>query len=129
MILGLFGSQYASAETTFFDNKTTFLILSSETSPTGPCGPKTIFNSENKCIPDLSQVCGAGTIPDFDALMCFGLSMEAVGGAILDINTVSLLVGAIGTNPVITGLVGITIAGVAGQAIWFIHRRKKSENS
>jgi len=48
-----------------------------------------------------------------------------IGGALMDIDTISLLVGAIGTNPVITGLVGITIAGVAGQAVWFVHRRKK----
>jgi len=93
------------------------------------CGAKTVLNSDNQCIPDLSQVCGQGTFPDFDALMCFGLAMEAVGGAFLDIDSVSLLVGAIGTNPVITGLVGITLGGVAAQAIWFVHRRKKSENS
>jgi len=84
-----------------------------------------VLNSDNQCIPDLSQVCGQGTIPDFDALMCFGLVMGAVGGELLEINTVSLLVGAIGTNPVITAIVGITIAGVAGQAAWFIHKRKK----
>jgi len=48
-----------------------------------------------------------------------------IGGELLDINTVSLLVASIGTNPIITGLVGITLAGVAGQAVWFIHRRKK----
>jgi len=59
----------------------------------------------------------------------FPLSMSMIGGELLDINTVSLLVGAIGTNPVITGLVAITLAGVAGQAVWFVHRRKKSENS
>ena len=48
-----------------------------------------------------------------------------IGGALLEINSVSLLVGAIGVNPIITGLVGITIAGVAGQTVWFVHRRKK----
>ncbi len=54
--------------------------------------------------------------------------MGMIGGELLDIDTMSLFIGAIGVNPVITGLVGITIAGVAGQAIWFVHRRK-SENS
>ena len=39
-----------------------------------------------------------------------------------------LFEGAIGVNPVITGLVGITLAGVAAQAIWFVNSRKKSEN-
>jgi len=52
-----------------------------------------------------------------------------IGGVLLDIDTMSLFVGAFGVNPVITGLVGITIAGVAGQVVWFVHRRRKSENS
>jgi hypothetical protein len=52
--------------------------------------------------------------------------MNAVGGELLDINTVSLLVGAMGVNPVITALMGITIAGIVGQTVWFVHRRKKN---
>lgn len=88
------------------------------------CGPKTFLNEQRQCVPDLDAICGSGTIPDFNLLMCFGLVMGAVGGELLEINTVSLLVAAIGTNPVITALVGITIAGVAGQAVWFIHKRK-----
>jgi len=57
----------------------------------------------------------------------FPLNMGSmIGGELLDINTVSLLIASIGVNPVITALVGITIAGVAGQAIWFVHRRRKS---
>ena len=52
-----------------------------------------------------------------------------VGGYLIDIDNASLFVAVIGTTPVLTGLVGITLAGVAGQAVWFIHRRKKSENS
>ena len=52
-----------------------------------------------------------------------------IGGELLDINTASLLIGAIGVNPVITGLIGITLVGVVGQAVWFVHRRRKSENS
>jgi len=57
---------------------------------------------------------------------CFAEALNSmIGGELLAINTVPLLVGAIGTNPIITGLVGITIAGVAGQAVWFVHRRKK----
>jgi len=106
------------------------LTTFTDTIPPLSCGPKTIVNiDDNQCVPDLSKVCGQGTFPDFNALMCFGLAMETVGGALLDINTASLLVAAIGTNPVITGLVAVTIAGVAGQAIWFVHRRRKSENS
>jgi len=56
---------------------------------------------------------------------CFAQALSnIIGGVLLDINTVSLLVGAIGTNPIITGLVGITIAGIAGQTAWFVHRRR-----
>jgi len=61
---------------------------------------------------------------------CFAQALSnIIGGELLAINTLPLLVGAIGVNPIITGLVGITLAGVAGQAVWFVHRRKKSENS
>jgi len=49
-----------------------------------------------------------------------------IGGALLDIDTTALLVVTVGTNPVITGLVGITLAGVTGQAIWFLHKKKKN---
>ena len=55
----------------------------------------------------------------------FPMDMSMIGGELLDINTVSLLVGAIGTNPVITGLVAVSIAGVVGQAVWFVHKKKK----
>jgi hypothetical protein len=51
---------------------------------------------------------------------------DAVGGNILEIDNYALFVAAIGTNPVITALVGITLAGIAGQALWFVNRRKNS---
>ena len=54
---------------------------------------------------------------------------NVIGGNILEIDNYALFVAAIGTNPIITGLIGITLAGVAGQAVWFVHRRKNSENS
>ena len=50
--------------------------------------------------------------------------MSMVGGIPLDIDTVSLFIGAIGVNPVITGLVAITMGGVAAQAIWFVNSRR-----
>jgi len=52
-----------------------------------------------------------------------------VGGYLIDIDNTSLFVAVIETNPVITGLIGITLAGIAGQALWVIHRRKNSKNS
>ena len=51
---------------------------------------------------------------------------NVIGGNILEIDNYALFVAAVGTNPVITGLVGITLVGVAGQALWFVHRRKNS---
>jgi len=57
---------------------------------------------------------------------CFAEVLASmVGGILLSIDTTAVLVGAIGTDPVITGLVAITMAGIAGQAAWFIHRRKR----
>ncbi len=108
-----------------------------------PCGPNTFesggecvpisslaFCGEHTeeilglCVPILAELCSTGTMIDMG--VCTAQAMGSmIGGALLDINTVSLLVGAIGTNPVITGLVGITIAGVAAQAIWFVKSRKK----
>jgi len=38
-------------------------------------------------------------------------------------------VASIGTNPVIAGMFAVTVAGVVGQAVWFVHRRKKSNKS
>ena len=56
---------------------------------------------------------------------CFAEIMAMIGGVLLSIDKTALLVGAIGTDPVITGLVALTMAGIAGQTAWFIHRRKK----
>lgn len=91
------------------------------------CGDKTM-EVAGICVPDLSQICQTGTF-DQD-MMCFATSTgQVIGGYLIDINSASLFVSAIGVNPVITGLVGITIAGITGQAVWFVHRRNKSENS
>jgi len=51
---------------------------------------------------------------------------NVIGGKILEIDNYTLLVAITETNPVLTGLVGITLAGIAGQAVWFVHRRKNS---
>jgi len=58
---------------------------------------------------------------------CFEQVLSAIGGVLMNIDTTALLVASIGTNPVITGLVALTMAGIAGQAAWFIHRRKKKK--
>jgi len=93
------------------------------------CGPKT-EDIAGFCVPNIVEICAVGTTPNFDTFMCFAESMSSmIGGELLEINTVSLLVGAIGTNPIITGLVAITLAGIVGQAAWYVHKSKKSENS
>jgi len=50
--------------------------------------------------------------------------MSMIGGELLDLDTMALFVGAIGVNPVITGLVAITMGGVAAQAIWYVNSRR-----
>ena len=91
------------------------------------CGAGTIL-AGNECVPDLAFLCNGGSMIENGICVCQQLG-SMIGGELLEINTVSLLVGAIGTNPIITGLVAVTIAGVAGQAIWFVHRRKKNNSS
>ena len=54
--------------------------------------------------------------------------MSMIGGELLDIDTLSLFVGAIRVNPVITGLVAITMGGVAAQAIWYVNSRRVKKN-
>jgi hypothetical protein len=90
------------------------------------CGPQTFLNQLNQCVPDLDQICGQGTI--ISEMQCIAQQMNnLIGGTLLEIDNYSLFVGAIGTNPVITGLVGITIAGLAGQVVWFVHRKKSQQ--
>ena len=61
---------------------------------------------------------------------CFAEALGSmIGGTLLEIYTMALLVGAIGTNPIITGLIGSTLAGVVVQTVWFVHIRRKSKNS
>ena len=90
------------------------------------CGPKT-EPIAGICVPKLDEICLTGTmIEPTQMLTCIAQAASSmIGGALLGIDTTSLLVASIGTNPVITALVGITIAGVAGQAAWFVHKRKK----
>ena len=61
------------------------------------------------------------------ALINFPMGMSMVGGIPLDIDTLSLFIGAIGVNPVITGLVAITMGGVAAQAIWYVNSRRRKD--
>ena len=71
-----------------------------------------------------SQCEGAAVLIDNH---CFAEAIGmAVGGELIEVDRVSLLVGAIGVNPVITGIFAITFGGIAGQVAWFIHKRKKN---
>ena len=102
-------------------------LSSGPPTPVGSCQNGAVLDANDHCVPDFPNICSTGTmIEPTQMLTCIAqVAGSMIGGALLDINTLSLLVGAIGVNPIITGLVGITIAGVAGQAVWFIHRRKK----
>ncbi len=91
------------------------------------CGQNTLDMS-GICVPDLNQICGSGTM--ISQGMCIVEQMgQMVGGTLLELDNYALLVASIGTNPVITGLVGITLAGVAVQVAWFIHKKKNSNKS
>lgn len=80
------------------------------------------------CVPDLAQICGQGTI--ISGMQCVAQQVNnIIGGVLLDIDNTALFVAAIGTNPVITGLVAVTIAGVSGQAIWYLHKKQNSNKS
>ncbi|MGQ0790755.1 MAG: MopE-related protein [Nitrosopumilaceae archaeon] len=86
------------------------------------CGQNTIEIS-GICVPDLAQICGQGTI--ISGMQCIAQQMgQMIGGTILEIDNYALFVAAIGVNPVITGLVGITIVGITGQVVWFIYMKK-----
>jgi len=100
------------------------------------------YNIDN-IVMSISDFCtapflGFGSVPDPTlATQCQGAAVllnnhcfadalaSMVGGILLSIDTTGVLVAGIGNDPVITGLVAITMAGIAGQTAWFIHRRKK----
>ena len=109
-----------------------FCVAPSTPSPTpsAACQNGAVLDGTGHCVPDLNQICSTGTIIEpTQMLTCIAQAAGSmIGGALLEINSVSLLVGSIGTNPVITGLVGITLVGITGQAVWFVHRRKKNSS-
>ncbi len=70
--------------------------------------------------------CQDGTVLDAnDHCVCELQNNQCIGGVIIDTDAVSLLAGTIGIDPLLTGLIGITIGGLAVQAVWFVHRRRK----
>ncbi len=139
----LFGADLTGADLTNANlNCLNHPICLSDNEPPLTCGPNTfesggecipiaelVFCGEHTeeilgfCVPILAELCSTGTMIDMG--VCTAQAMGSmIGGWLLDIDTTALLVASIGTNPVITTLMGITIAGVAGQAVWFVHRRK-----
>ncbi len=49
----------------------------------------------------------------------------AVGGIMIPVDAVVLLAAAIGVDPLITGLLVLSMVGVSAQVVWLIHRKKK----
>ncbi len=84
----------------------------------------TTLQSGFACTANLNAICGEGTL--ISGLQCIGLAMQAVGGTLLQINTLAVLGAAIGVDPLITGLVVIIMLGVTGQVAWFVHRKKRN---
>jgi len=89
------------------------------------CGAGTIQVGV-ECTPNLNEICGEGTF--ISGLQCLGLGLQAIGGIFVEIDALAVLGAAVGVDPLITGLVVITMLGITGQAAWFIHRRKKKSN-
>jgi len=84
------------------------LVITAPPTPTGVCQNGAVLDGTGHCVCEQQQ---------------------CVGGVIIDTDTVSLLAGAIGIDPLLTGLIGITIGGLAVQAVWFVHRRKNGKKS
>jgi len=79
----------------------------------------------NHCEPDLAVICSTGTI--VSGLQCIAIGVgQMIGGTLLEIDKFALIVAAIGIDPLITGLVALTIVGVAGQAAWIVHKKKRN---
>ena len=76
-----------------------------------------VFGGEGTDVVSVQAIAHCGQLT-------FPMGMSMVGGIPLDIDTLSLFIGAIGVNPVITGLVAITMGGVAAQAIWYVNSRR-----
>lgn len=101
------------------------IFTDTPTLPPLTCGVNTI-QVNNECIPDLNAVCGAGTF--ISGLQCIGLGMQAIGGMDIQINTLAVMAAGVGVDPLITGLVVITMVGITGQVAWFVHRRNKQKD-
>jgi len=72
---------------------------------------------------------GTGDILEFTPI-CKPLSISdvltmAVGGMMIPVNAIALLAAGIGVDPLVTGLLLVTVVGISVQVAWILHKRKK----
>ena len=48
----------------------------------------------------------------------------AVGGMMIPVNAIALLAAGIGVDPLVTGLLLVTVVGISVQLAWILHKRK-----
>jgi len=49
----------------------------------------------------------------------------AVGGMMIQVNAIALLAAGIGVDPLVTGLLLVTVVGISVQVAWILHKKKK----
>ena len=53
------------------------------------------------------------------------LGSMAVGGMMIPINALAVLAAGIGVDPLVTGLLLVTVVGISVQVAWILHKKKK----
>jgi len=74
------------------------------------------------CDENPTLACGPGTT--LEGFMC--MCTQAIGGIMIPTETISLLAAGIGVDPLITGLLLVSMVGISLQVGWLLHKRKES---
>ena len=51
----------------------------------------------------------------------------AVGGMMIQVNAIAVLAAGIGVDPMVTGLLLVTVVGISVQVAWILHKKRKIE--
>jgi len=76
------------------------------------------------CDENPTLSCGPGTT--LEGFVC--LCTQIVGGALAPIDTISLLAAGIGVDPIISGLLLLSMVGISFQVGWMLHKRKSNKS-
>jgi len=75
------------------------------------------------CDENPTLACGPGTT--LEGFVC--LCTQVVGGALAPIDTISLLAAGIGVDPIISGLLLLSMIGISFQVGWMLRKRKSNK--